>query len=415
MTKGRDRKEQILAAATQLFYEQGYAGASMSGLARNVGILKGSLYHHFGSKEDLLVHIFAQATEETVEILAAIEATEAPPVQRIEAFVCAWSLWYLENLEMVSVYLAEWKHLSPARLRSALETRRGVYDRVEKLIGEACDAGEAAPSLDRRYAAFYLLSVINGLPAWYRRDGADPPQAIADAQARMIGRMVRCGDGSRSQGPFTVDPDGGDGRPADTEADRQAELLAAATAAFHEEGYDRTSLQDIADRTSLFRGSLYHYMDSKEGLLAEIFERATAESFALLEQIESGDCTAVDRLYRFVGSWSLWYLRNLEVVSVYVDEWRHLSGERHERAVATRRRAYEVVEGYVAEVLGEEAREREPRYAALLILAAINGLTGWYRANGPDRPEQIATAYAEMATALVVGRTAEPDLSSEVA
>jgi AcrR family transcriptional regulator len=405
-----NRKEQILDAATRLFYEQGYAGASMSDLARSVGILKGSLYHHFGSKEDLLVHIFAQATEETVAMMAEIEAMEAPPVVRIEAFVRAWSLWYLENLEMVSVYLAEWKHLSPERLGEALETRRGVYDRVEALIGEACDAGEAPVALDRRYAAFYLLSVINGLPTWYRRGGADTPAAIAEMQAEMIGRMVRCGDGGHGEGPFTVDP-GERTNGGGADADRQAELLAAAIAAFHEEGYDRTSLQDIADRTSLFRGSLYHYMDSKEGLLAEIFERATAESFALLEQIEAGDCEAVDRLYRFVGSWSLWYLQNLEVVSVYVDEWRHLSGERREAAVATRRRTYKVVEGYVAEVLGEGAREREARYAAMLILAAINGLTGWYRPSGHDDPDRIATAYADMTAALVVGRPA--DLSPE--
>ncbi|MBS1678828.1 MAG: TetR family transcriptional regulator [Actinobacteria bacterium] len=406
-----NRKEEILSAAIQLFHEQGYAGASMSGIARSVGILKGSLYHHFGSKEDLLAHVFAQATLETGEIMAEIEAMEAPPVTRIEAFVRAWSLWYLENLEMVGVYLSEWKHLGPARLGQALETRRGVFDRVEALIGEACDAGEAPVGLDCRYAAFYVLSVINGLPAWYRRGSADPPAVIAAVQAEMIGRMVRCGDGSHGGGPFAVEPERTDVPGGD--ADPRAELLAAATAAFHEEGYDRTSLQDIADRTSLFRGSLYHYMDSKEGLLAEIFERATAESFAVLAEIESGDCAAVDRLYRFVGSWSLWYLQNLEVVSVYVDEWRHLSGERHETAVATRRRAYEVVEGYVADVLGADAPEREARYAALLILAAINGLTGWYRPAGPDRPERIATAYAEMATALVVGRRAAGPGSSE--
>jgi len=411
-TSRSNRKEQILSAATQLFYEQGYAGASMSDLARRVGILKGSLYHHFGSKEDLLVHIFAQATAETGEIMGEIEAMEGSPVAKIEAFVRAWSLWYLENLEMVSVYLAEWKHLSPARLRGALKIRRDVYDRVEALIDEACAAGEAPAGLDRRYAAFYLLSVISGLPAWYRPGGADPPAAIADVQAEMIGRMVRCGDGRQGSGSFAVDP--GRGQGTEASADPEAELLAAATAAFHEEGYDRTSLQDIADRTSLFRGSLYHYMDSKEGLLAEIFERATAESFAVLEQIESGEVAGVDRLYRFVGSWSLWYLENLEVVSVYVDEWRHLTGERREAAVATRRRAFEVVESYVADALGAEGRDREARYAALLILAAINGLTGWYRPAGVDDPERVAVAYADMTAALVVGRP-DRDLSSEAA
>ena len=379
----------------------------MNDVAREVGILKGSLYHHFESKEDMLMRVFAQATEETAAILGAVEESEGAPLERIEAFVREWSLWYLANLEMVSVYLAEWKNLTPPRLRRALETRRKVFERVQLLVEAAIEAGEVPPAVESRYAAFYLLSVINGLPTWYRREGADEPEAIAEIYARAVGRMLRSADGSHGDFEALVAIEEGAEVEAEVAADdRTAELLGAAIAAFHEEGYARSSLQDIADRTSMFRGSLYHYMDSKEGLLAQIFVRATEESFSVLEAVEAAECpecTEVDRIFRFVGAWSLWYMQNLEVVSIYVDEWKHLSGPRLEQALATRRRVYEVVEGYVEAAWDGDCDQREARYVALLVLSSINGLTGWYRRGGSDDPHRIAAAYAELSTALVVG------------
>ncbi|WP_420346578.1 TetR/AcrR family transcriptional regulator [Pelagibius sp.] len=49
------RRAEILTLATALFLEKGYAGTSMSALARACGIQKASLYHHFPSKEALFV------------------------------------------------------------------------------------------------------------------------------------------------------------------------------------------------------------------------------------------------------------------------------------------------------------------------------------------------------------------------
>ena len=55
------REQQILDAAAVVFYEKGYAAASIQDVADAVGILKGSLYYYIDSKEDLLFEILRDA------------------------------------------------------------------------------------------------------------------------------------------------------------------------------------------------------------------------------------------------------------------------------------------------------------------------------------------------------------------
>lgn len=68
------RRAGILAAATDLFLAQGFAGTSMTALARAVGIQKASLYHHFASKEDLFVACVTEGYDATVHKLESLRA-----------------------------------------------------------------------------------------------------------------------------------------------------------------------------------------------------------------------------------------------------------------------------------------------------------------------------------------------------
>src|SRR5207237_720702 len=54
---------------------------------------------------------------------------------------------------------------------------------------------------------------------------------------------------------------------------------------FREKGYHATSMQDIATAVGLYKGSLYHYIGSKEDLLARVFERGMGVLLAEVERI----------------------------------------------------------------------------------------------------------------------------------
>jgi AcrR family transcriptional regulator len=186
---------------------------------------------------------------------------------------------------------------------------------------------------------------------------------------------------------------------------RREDLLRAAIQVFDAKGYARASIQDVADSVGMLKGSLYHYIDSKEDLLARIFEESDAQSFALIEEAKSLELPAVERLRTFARSWSLWYLRNIERASIYVKDWKFLTGERHKRALV-QRRAYEVGLEEILEAVkreGQCAPELDTRLACFFILASINGLPAWYRRKGESSPELVAEICGDLIVAAVCG------------
>src|SRR6202171_4473024 len=85
LRKGPDRRRQILAAASELFARNGFEGTSIRDIAAASGVLSGSLYYHFASKEDLLFTVHQESlTAMRQEVETAI-AGVADPWQRLEA------------------------------------------------------------------------------------------------------------------------------------------------------------------------------------------------------------------------------------------------------------------------------------------------------------------------------------------
>jgi TetR/AcrR family transcriptional regulator, cholesterol catabolism regulator len=187
----RNRQDEVLEAAIEIFHRRGYAAASIQEVADHVGVLKGSLYYYIDSKEDLLARIFAESDRQVSELMEETAKLDAPGIERLRAFFEVWSLWYLANVERASLYFSEWRHLTGKRLESVIAQRHRYEQYVAALIDEAKDDGDADPSLDTRYSCLFILSATGGLATWYKRDGPDPPQHIAVVYADMIVELVR--------------------------------------------------------------------------------------------------------------------------------------------------------------------------------------------------------------------------------
>lgn len=187
----------MLQVAVEIFNEKGYASASIQDVANSVGVLKGSLYHYIESKEDLLARIFEESDAQSFALMEEIRALDLTAVERLRAFARSWSLWYLTHIERASIYINEWKHLTGERLERVVQTRHEYEKRVREIIEDVKRDGEAAPDLDTRYACFFVLSALNGLPTWYRPDGPDSAEHIADVYADMIVGMVCNADGRK--------------------------------------------------------------------------------------------------------------------------------------------------------------------------------------------------------------------------
>lgn len=184
-------------------------------------------------------------------------------------------------------------------------------------------------------------------------------------------------------------------RPA---SPREEEILAAAARIFREKGYHGTSVRDIAESVGLLKGSLYHYIRSKEDLLARLFEGALEETVAELEQVAARDASAAERLSEMVRVYVRSVTANLDAVGLYLREWRALPPPQLARLRARRRAMRTLFETVLAD--GQRRREfaaADAKISALAILGMCNWIYEWYRPRGRLRPEQLAEELATRA------------------
>ena len=111
-------------------------------------------------------------------------------------------------------------------------------------------------------------------------------------------------------------------------------MIEAAIRVFSAKGYASASIQDVAEEVGVLKGSLYHYIDSKEDLLARIFEDSADQFVAMLEEASNLDERPLERLRSFAHACSLWYLQNIERVGIYVDRVEAPDRQKAQRGAA---------------------------------------------------------------------------------
>ena len=185
---------------------------------------------------------------------------------------------------------------------------------------------------------------------------------------------------------------------------REGEILTAAARIFREKGYHGTSVQDIAEAVGLLKGSLYHYIRSKEQLLARLFEGSLGDTIVELEKIATGNATATERLRDMVRVYVMSVTANLDAVGIYLREWRSLPAPELARVRARRRAMRRLFEDVITEgVKRRELSVADAKIAALAIIGMCNWTYEWYRPRGRLTPAALADELADRAVASVSG------------
>jgi len=185
---------------------------------------------------------------------------------------------------------------------------------------------------------------------------------------------------------------------------REDEILTAAARMFREKGYHATSVKDIADAVGLLKGSLYHYIRSKEELLARLFEGALEGTIRELELIAARDAAPTDRLRDMVRAYVAAVTDNMDAVGIYMREWTALPAPDLARVRARRRAMRKLFEDVIAE--GARRGEfvvQDAKIASLAILGMCNWLYEWYRPRGRLTADALADELAARALASVRG------------
>ena len=155
-------------------------------------------------------------------------------------------------------------------------------------------------------------------------------------------------------------------------------LSSAAARLFAEHGYHGTSVGDLASAVGIHKSSIYAHVNGKEDLLAELVLRGAASFHAVLDTLPE-DAPPAEAL-RLALRGHLGVVQDqLDVATIWLREWRYLSGEALETFIAERRRYEQRIRRLFEEAIedGSFRAELDLRYATLLFLSAANWAYTW--------------------------------------
>lgn len=176
------RLPRLLDEAARAFAQHGFAAASVREIVKPVGMLPGSLYCHFATKEALLAAVYKAGVE---RIGAAVDAAIRPlddPWQRLEAACVAHLASLLDRTDYSQVVI----RVRPSDAPAAEAELVALRDSYEKRFARLVAALPLARPTDRTMLRLMLVGALNWSQTWYRAGGGATPEKIA---RRFVGLL----------------------------------------------------------------------------------------------------------------------------------------------------------------------------------------------------------------------------------
>ncbi|HOA51189.1 MAG TPA: TetR/AcrR family transcriptional regulator [Thermogutta sp.] len=151
-------KDGISQAALEVLKQYGYEGLTMDRVAEVAGIAKGSLYHYFRNKQELVTYLFDQTIEPAIQAGEEIFQRVVPAVEKLEAMVRMWFDYFSQHRALFDFLFRD-----PAVRELCLTSRRSknglAIDRFSAILRQGISEGVFRP-LDVTYAAEMIIGSL---------------------------------------------------------------------------------------------------------------------------------------------------------------------------------------------------------------------------------------------------------------
>ena len=176
-------------------------------------------------------------------------------------------------------------------------------------------------------------------------------------------------------------------------------VLATSVDVFNEQGFDGTSIDDLARRLKITKSAIYHHVQSKDALLGLALDHALEGLEAVAQEIRGQDGPAVVRLENLLRRSVEVLVERLPYVTLLVRVRGNSEVER--QALVRRRRLDRLVANLVKEAVGDgDLRpDIDPAVTARLLFGMVNSLTEWLRPSHRRSAAELGDAVAIFAFA----------------
>ena len=167
-----DRRAELLAIAAGLFAERGLRATTVRDIADAAGILSGSLYHHFDSKESMVDEILRSFLDALFDRYRAIVAQKLGPRATLEAVVVASFEAIDQHHAAVAIYQAEARHLADQPRFGYIKERLTEFRRLwHDVLRAGIKDGSFRADLDVELSYRFLRDTVWVGVGWYRPGG----------------------------------------------------------------------------------------------------------------------------------------------------------------------------------------------------------------------------------------------------
>jgi AcrR family transcriptional regulator len=274
------RTEEIRAIAADLFETKGYSATTMADIASAAGVLPGSLYHHFDSKEVIAIELLHSLEAELNALAERLSGADArtSPEERLQHLVAEVMILSYRHAAAVRLRTYEPPTVATDRLSEAVRLHADPLDRLWRIAIAELAASSTASAADVRLLRYALQTLaINAAVDHPRRPD---PRLLASQLCDLLLRGVAThfdereldGSAALAIAKAAVVSWGPPPPAAGDFDDVRDEIVAAARREFSRRGYDATTVRDIATSAGVTMGTLYRRAQSKDALLSEVID-----------------------------------------------------------------------------------------------------------------------------------------------
>ena len=187
--------DDIVSAAAKVFRTKGYHAATVRDIAEEVGILKGSLYHHFASKEELLYLVVKEPIAQMYRAIAEIAAADLAATEKLRRAISAHLEAFDRHYPHLFVYLRE-REAVKRRFREMIGFSPKEYYRCwQQILHEGVENGEFRSDFDIQITSYGLLGMLNWSCEWYDPQGRLSIQEVAEEFTALALASLAANDG----------------------------------------------------------------------------------------------------------------------------------------------------------------------------------------------------------------------------
>ncbi len=183
--EGASMREQILAAAVQMFAEYGYHAAPLRDIARIAGIQAASIYHHYPNKQALLVEIMETHMLRLNTALHHILHEYADPLQRLREAIGNHIRLHTTYKNEFFIVDTEIRALEPEN-RAHILSLRDTYEKlIQEILRDGIERKVFQPG-DVKVISYAIIAMCTEVATWFRPDGRLSVQQVIEIYRQII-------------------------------------------------------------------------------------------------------------------------------------------------------------------------------------------------------------------------------------